>query len=66
MRLFIGLILWVGTPFYLLSGNADPGTAAIMIFLAVGLAFGEYWRYQQRQRRKAAERAQQDQLLGPR
>jgi hypothetical protein len=64
MRLLIGLILWVGTPFYIAAGisngNLDPGTAGVMLFLAVGLAVGEYIRYQQRARRNAAMKAQQN------
>ena len=63
MRLLLGLILWVGTPFYLVEsiagGTFDPLTGGIMVVLAVGLAIGEYTRYTARERRKAMQRAQE-------
>jgi hypothetical protein len=68
MRLLLGLILWVGTPFYIANGisqdNLDVGVAGLMAFLAVGLAIGEYTRYHQRARRNAATKAQQDYWIG--
>jgi predicted permease len=68
MRLFLGLILWVGTPCYFLgtiaNGTFDPMVGGIAALLAVGMAFGEYTRYSQRERRRAAERAQQDYWRG--
>jgi hypothetical protein len=64
MRLLFGLILWVGVPCYwlgtLANGTFDLATGIIGALLAVGMGFGEYTRYQQRERRKAAERAQQE------
>lgn len=76
MRLLFGLILWVGTPLYWLSAlgvtfsdNApkfDLGAALLMTALAVGMAIGEWTRYQQRARRDAAAKAQQDFWLGQR
>ena len=63
MRLLIGLILWVGTPFYWAQAVSNPanfnaGVGLVMAFLAVGMAIGEYSRYQRRARRDAAEKAQ--------
>lgn len=64
MRLLFGLVLWVTMPFYivtgLVNGNLDPGFAIVGSLLAVGMAVGEWTRYQNRERRKAAERAQQE------
>lgn len=70
MRLFLGLVLWVGVPCYWLgtiaNGTFDLGTGIIGALLAVGLGIGEWTRYQQRARRNAATKAQQDFWLGQR
>lgn len=58
MRLFIGLVLWVGTPFYVLANGID-GVAIVMALFAIGMAIGEWSRYQARERRKAMQRAQE-------
>lgn len=33
MRFFIWIVILIGTPFYLLSGKADPTTALILLGL---------------------------------
>ena len=68
MRLLLGLILWVGVPCYwlgtLANGTFQPAVGILGAFLAIGMAAGEWTRYQARERRRAAERAQQDAWLG--
>ena len=63
MRLLLGLILWIGTPCYWLgtiaNGTFEPVVGIGMALFAVGMAAGEWTRYQVRERRKAAEKAQQ-------
>lgn len=63
MRLLIGLILWVGVPCYwlgtLANGTFQPSVGIIGALFAIGLAFGEYTRYQASERRKAAAKAQE-------
>ena len=67
MRLLLGLLLWVGVPCYwlgtLANGTFEPAVGLIGAALAVGMAIGEYTRYQARERRRAAEKAQQDYWL---
>ena len=67
MRLLLGLILWVGTPCYWLgtiaNGTFQPVEGIAMALFAVGMAVGEWTRYQNRERQKAAQRAWQDRQL---
>ena len=63
MRLLLGLLLWVGVPCYwagtLANGTFSPAVGITGALLALGMAAGEWTRYQARERRKATERAQQ-------
>lgn len=73
MRLLLGLILWVGVPFYWLTAFGlrfsddrspfDLGTAIVLTLFALGMAYGEYRRATDRSRREAAARAQQQYWL---
>ncbi len=56
MRLLLGLIFWVGMPFYWLQAVSNPpafnlGVALVGTLFAIGMAFGEYSRAQRRKLR---------------
>jgi hypothetical protein len=49
MRPFLWIVIIIGTPFYLLSGKADPTTALILLglfALSIGALFVEYRKQQ--------------------